>query len=202
MSANNTRPRLARALPYILIVGSAIGFISSFIITLDKLALLSNPHFQPNCNLDPIISCGSVMASRQGSAFGFPNPFIGLAAFAALLTIGLTMLAGAQFKRWFWILVEAGLVFGTVFIHWLIFESIYRIQSLCPYCMVVWIVTITTFWYVTIYNIREGHIPVARRLIGLADFTRRYHFEILFLWLVAIAALIMQHFWYYYGKYL
>ena len=29
-----------------------------------------------------------------------------------------------------------------VFIHWLIFQSLYRIGALCPYCMVVWAVTI------------------------------------------------------------
>ena len=26
--------------------------------------------------------------------------------------------------------------------HWLIFQSLYRIGALCPYCMVVWAVTI------------------------------------------------------------
>ncbi|PRC62285.1 hypothetical protein C6A85_03910, partial [Mycobacterium sp. ITM-2017-0098] len=28
------------------------------------------------------------------------------------------------------------------FVHWLIFQSLYRIGALCPYCMVVWAVTI------------------------------------------------------------
>ena len=30
-----------------------------------------------------------------------------------------------------------------MFVHWLIFQSLYRIGALCPYCMVVWAVTIS-----------------------------------------------------------
>ena len=77
-------PRLAPIMPFILIVGGIIGLICSFIVSLDKLELLRNPHFVPNCNLNPVLSCGSVMSSPQGSAFGFPNPWIGLAGFAVM----------------------------------------------------------------------------------------------------------------------
>ena len=30
---------------------------------------------------------------------------------------------------------------GIVFICWLIFQTLYRIGALCPYCMVVWVFT-------------------------------------------------------------
>jgi uncharacterized membrane protein len=193
---------LDNVLPYILIVGGAIGLICSFVITYDKMRLLENPNFVPNCNLNPIISCGSVMQSKQGSAFGFPNPWIGLAAFAILITVGMAMLAGAKFKRWFWLGLELGTIFGLGFVHWLFFESVYRIHSLCPYCMAVWVVTITTFWYVTLYNIQQSNISIPGRLIGIADFMRRHHLDMLVLWFLVIAALILKHFWYYYGKYL
>lgn len=195
-------PKLARVMPYLLIIGGIIGLICSFIITVDKMKLLEDPSFRPNCDLNPIISCGSVMSSAQGAAFGFPNPFIGLAAFAVLITIGVAMLAGARFKRWFWIGLQIGALLGVAFVHWLFYQSVYSIQSLCPYCMVVWVVTITTFWYVLLYNIREGHIQLPPRLIGVGDFIRRHHFDILILWFLIIAALILKHFWYYYGKYL
>jgi uncharacterized membrane protein len=193
---------LENVLPYILLIGGVIGLFCSFIITYDKMRLLENPNFVPNCNLNPIISCGSVMQSKQGSAFGFPNPWIGLAAFAVLVTVGVAMLAGAKFKRWFWLGLEAATILGLGFVHWLFFESVYRIHSLCPYCMAVWVVTITTFWYVTLYNIQCGNISVPGRLIGIADFMRRHHLDILVLWLLVITALILKHFWYYYGKYL
>ena len=43
------------------------------------------------------------------------------------------------------------------------------LNVLCPWCMVTWTVTIPTFWAVTLYNLKEGNIPVperARRLFG------------------------------------
>jgi len=195
--------KLARSLPWILVVGGVIGIICSFIITLDKFKLAENPSYVPSCNLNPVVSCGSVMASHQGSAFGFPNPFIGLAAFAVLVTIGMGIWAGATFKkRWFWLGLEAGTIFGLAFVHWLFFESVYRIHALCPYCMITWIVVITTFWYVTLYNIEAGHIKVKGWTKQLADFARAHHLDILILWFLIIAALILKHFWYYYHNHL
>jgi len=49
-------------------------------------------------------------------------------------------------------------------VHWLIFQSLYRIGALCPYCMVVWVVTITVFWNVTLHNLTREHLPVAAPL--------------------------------------
>jgi hypothetical protein len=60
----------------------------------------------------------------------------------------------------------------------------------------------TVFWYLTLYVVREQHLPIPRRLIGIADFSRRFHGEILVTWLLLVTALILHHFWYYYGKFL
>jgi uncharacterized membrane protein len=193
---------LNKALPYLLIIGGVIGLICSFVITNDKLQLAENPHFIPSCNLNPVISCGSVMASKQGSAFGFPNPWIGLAAFAVLVTIGVSILAGAKLKRWFWIGLEAGIVLGLLFAYWLLFESVYRIRALCPYCLGVDIVVITLFWYVSLYNVQEKFIVLRGRWAALAAFARKHHLDILLAWFILLIVLILQHFWYYYGKYL
>src|SRR5258708_21690663 len=108
---------LEKALPYILIIGGIIGFYCAFVLSLDKIKILENPHFIPSCNLNPVLSCGSVMQSKQANAFGFPNPFIGLGTFPAVIVVGGAMLAGAQMKRWFWLILEAGLVFGLAFAY-------------------------------------------------------------------------------------
>jgi uncharacterized membrane protein len=193
---------LSKAIPYLLIVGGVIGLICSFIITEDKLKLAENPHFTPSCNLNPVISCGSVMSSKQGSLLGFPNPWIGLAAFAVLVTIGVSILAGSKFKRWFWVGLETGIVLGLAFAYWLLAESIYRIHALCPYCLAVDVVVITLFWYVSLYGVQEGFIKLPARLIGLGDFARKHHLDILLFWFVILIAVILQHFWYYYGQFL
>lgn len=185
-----------------LIIGGIIGLICSFVITNDKLQLAENPHFTPNCNLNPVISCGSVMSSSQGSLFGFPNPWIGLAAFAVLVTIGVSMLAGAKFKRWFWLGLEAGIAFGLIFAYWLLFESVYRIRALCPYCLTIDVVVITLFWYVSLYSVQEKYIVLRGRWATFVAFARKHHLDILLAWFLVLIALILQHFWYYYGKYL
>ncbi len=196
-------PKLTRALPFIFTIGGVIGLICSFIITLDKERLLQNPNFTPNCDLNPIISCGSVMASKQGTAFGFPNPWLGLAAFAVLVTIGAGIWAGARYKKWFWQALLVGTVFGVAFVHWLFFQSVYRIQALCPYCMVVWVVTITTFWYVLQYNLAEKYLVLPGKYGSRAtSFVRKHHLDLLVLWLIVIAFFVLKHFWYYFGSHL
>lgn len=191
---------LAKVLPYILIVSGVVGLICSFIVTMDKLELLKNPKFIPSCDLNPIIACGGVMKSAQAQAFGFPNPWIGLAGFSVLVTIGVALLAGAKFKKWFWAGLEIGLLLGIAFAYWLLYESIFAIQALCPYCLTVDVVLTTVFWYVTLYNFQDGELPVPRQLIGVVNFARKHHLDILILWFVIVFLVILKHFWYYYSK--
>jgi uncharacterized membrane protein len=193
---------LEKVLPWMLIVGGVIGLICSFIISLDKLRLLENPNFKPNCDLNPIVSCLSVMSSKQGSAFGFPNPWIGLAAFSVLITIGAAILAGAKFKRWFWVGLEVGCALGLIFAYWLLFESVFRIHALCPYCLTVDVVVITLFWYVSLFCIEQKFIVLPKKLTSAGNFSRRHHLDILFVWFLITIIIILKHFWYYYGKYL
>jgi uncharacterized membrane protein len=192
---------LQKTLPYILLVVGLVGYVSAFVIMFDKVQILKNPSYIPSCNLNPIISCGSVMQSKQANAFGFPNPFIGLGAFPVVAVIGGAMLAGAKFKRWFWLGFNAGLVFALGFVHWLFFESVYRIHALCPWCIAVWVASITGFWYVTLYNIDQGNIRLPKgKAQSVYGWVRRHHLDILVLWFLVITALILKHFWYYYGR--
>jgi uncharacterized membrane protein len=193
------RLSLERSLPWLFIIGGSIGLICAFIIMVEKIHLMQDPSFVPNCNLNPVISCGSVMASKQSNAFGFPNPIIGLMAFPVVITSGVVMLMGAKLRRWYLLGLQFGTIFGLSFVHWLFFQSTYHINALCPYCIAVWIVTITTFWYVLLYNLRNKVIPVPGKLQGLANFLQRHHLDILILWFLIIFVLIMKHFWYYYG---
>ena len=91
--------------------------------------------------------------------FGFPNPFIGLMAWPVVITIGVALLGGVRFPRWFWAGFNVGVAGALVFVGWLIAQSIYVLDVLCPWCMLTWAVTIPTFWAVTLYNLREGNIP-------------------------------------------
>lgn len=192
--------RLEKTLPWLLIICGGIGLLAAAIIMIDKIELLKDPNATFLCDINPIVSCGSVMQSAQANAFGFPNPIIGLAGFPVLIVTGVVLLAGAQqLKRWYWVGLQLGTIFGLCFVHWLFLQSVYHINALCPYCMVVWAVTITSFWYVSLYNLEKGHIKLPAAVAGAGVFARKHHLDILILWFLIIGALILNHFWYYYG---
>lgn len=175
-----------RMLPWLLVIGGILGFAAAFILTVERIELLKNPAYVPSCSISPILSCGSVMTKPQAAVLGFPNPLLGIAGFAVVVTIGMALLAGARLPRWFWLGLHAGATIGVGFIHWLIVQSLYSIGALCPYCMVVWVVTIPIFWYVTLYNLRRQRW--ARVLI-------ENHAVVLTVWLLGILGLIVLRFW-------
>ncbi|MFI0241648.1 vitamin K epoxide reductase family protein [Streptomyces sp. NPDC016845] len=147
------------AFALVLVVTGAAGLLASWVITLDKFKLLEDPDFTPGCSLNPVVSCGNIMKSEQAAVFGFPNPMLGLAAYAAVICVGMSLLTGARFPRWYWLTLNAGCGFGVSFVTWLQFESLYRINSLCLWCCLAWSATITLFWSVTAVNVREGRLP-------------------------------------------
>ncbi|WP_031076343.1 vitamin K epoxide reductase family protein [Streptomyces sp. NRRL WC-3742] len=189
----------SRPFAWLLLVGGALGLFASAVLTLDKLRLLKDPSYVPSCNINPIISCGSIMRSDQAEAFGFPNSLLGLAGFAVVIAIGAGLLAGASYRRWFWLGLQAGTVFGIGFVSWLMYQALYRINALCPYCMVVWAAMIPLFWYTTLHNLRSGVIPVGRRLRPVVRELARYHWAVPALWYAVVALLVLNRFWYYWS---
>ncbi|MFC4001204.1 vitamin K epoxide reductase family protein [Prauserella oleivorans] len=188
--------RLRTVVGWVLAVGGLLGAAAAFVLTIERIALLRDPFYQPSCSIDATLSCTSVMQSEQAAAFGFPNPLLGLAAFPVVATIGVALLAGARLPRWFWLGLQAGTVFGVGFVHWLIAQSLYEIGALCPYCLVVWAVTIPIFWYTTVHNLAAGHLAGGREL-G-ATLARRHVAPLLF-WLLLIVILVVQRFWPYWA---
>lgn len=194
--------RLGKALPWILIICGIIGIFASVMITVEKFDLLKNPAYHPACDLNPIISCGSVMESKQANAFGFMNTYIGLLGFPIVVTTGFVMLAGARLKRWYWLGMQAGMTLGILFAYWLLFESVYRIHALCPYCLSVDVALTTAWWYTTLYNFREGYLRLPARIKRAGLFAKQHHADLLVLWFIVVTALILKHFWYYFGQHL
>lgn len=186
---------LDQNIAYILVGGSFIGLIASFILTLEKLALLKDASHQLSCSINPILSCGPIISSPQASLFGFPNPLIGLVGFSVVITLGMGLIAGAKYKRWFWQGLQLATLLAVVFVHWLIYQSLYVLNALCIYCMVVWSVTIPLFWYTKLYNLRKKHIATPKILKDFVTFEQKYHAEILISWYLLIIGAILIRFW-------
>lgn len=186
---------IARAIPWILTISGAVGLLAAFALTVEKIRLLDDPTHVPACTIDAVLSCGSVMTSPQAEAFGVPNPLLGIAGFAALTALGAALLAGAAFARWLWLTIQVGVTFAVVFVHWLFFQSVYRIEALCPYCMAVWIAATVAFLYVTLHNLAQHHLPWPAPLRPAIAGAIRYHGVILSTWLATLTLLIVVAFW-------
>ncbi len=188
---------LNQSIGYILAICGIIGFFAAFILTVEKIELIKNPSYVPSCSISPLLSCGSVMKTPEASVFGFANSLIGVMGFTVVATIGMAIIAGAKFKRWFWLGLQVGTIFGIGFVHWLIYQSVFDIGKLCPYCIVVWSVMIPIFVYTTLYNLRFGNITVPAKLKSVNAFAQRHHGDIVIVWYLIIIGIILNHFWFY-----
>lgn len=151
-----------------LIVTGIVGWWAAFSLTLDKIAVLKHPDAVLDCNVSVLVQCGKNLGSWQGSVLGFPNPIIGLAAWVAPIIVGVSLLAGARFARWYWVLFNLGVAGAMAFVIWLMSQSIFVLGTLCPWCMLTWSMVIPLFFTVTVRNAAEGVFGERLRSIGRA----------------------------------
>jgi uncharacterized membrane protein len=191
-----TNITLEKTLPYILLIGSIVGLIAAFALTYDKIHVLQNPDYEPACNVSPIISCGSVMEKPQASLLGVPNTIFGLMGFSALMTIATLAIMGVRMPKKVWLGIGAGLIGGLIFAGYLFFQGVFRINAICPFCFMVWVVMPTMFWYTTLYILRQGYVRVNAQL---NSFLQRHHGDILMTWYVFFLGILFVKFWYYWS---
>lgn len=180
---------------WVLIAG-VIGLIASVTLTVEKIRLLTDSTYAPSCNVNPVLSCGSVMATPQASALGLPNSLIGIAAFTVVVVTGVLAVSKVALPQWYWLGAAGGTLLATVFVHWLIYQSLYRIGALCPYCMVVWVITLSLLVVVTSIAFRpvdESHQNAAARALY------QWRWSLAALWFTAVSLLILTRFWNYWS---
>jgi uncharacterized membrane protein len=196
-SADPSADRSAGSVPtpsalWVLIAGIT-GLVAAFTLTIEKIELLENPAYVPSCNLNPVLSCGSVMVTPQAAAFGFPNPLIGVIAFSVVVVSGVLAIARVPLPRWYWAGLAVGTTLGVVFIHWLIYQSLYTIGALCPYCMAVWAVTIPLLVVVASIAVPlTSENAVVRAL-------HQWRWSLVALWFTGLILLILVRFWDYWS---
>lgn len=178
-----------KALGWILVVAGFISWIASGALILDRLKIYENPTAVASCDLNSWIACGQVMRTPQAAIFGFPNPFIGLAAFSALIAIGFTLIAGAKFANWFWIGLQVGVTAGMALVAWFWYTALFTIGILCPYCMVVWAMMIPVFLLVTSRNILNSSVISGKKWLLVSTWTVP---TIIGVYLVVIASIIIR----------
>lgn len=187
--------------PWILIVGSLVGLIASFLLTLDTIKLIANPAIDIPCNISPFVSCTNAALSWQGEIFGFPNSILGMIAFSMLLAVGVMLFSGGRSRKPLWLLVNLGALASVIFVIWFIYQSLYNLGTLCIYCMVVWVVIWPIFLYTTIWNYKEDHFKflslkarTQEKVDKFFGFIARNHVHFLIGWYVIIFILILIRF--------
>jgi len=118
---------------------AVIGLITSLVLSIDETELMRNPNAVLSCSINFVLNCSVVMKTWQAHVFfNIPNMYIGLMAFPVLVTVAVaTLWGGATYKKSFLAAMNIGVFFGTIFAYWLFFNSLYVIQVLCPWCLVV-----------------------------------------------------------------
>ena len=156
--------RSYRQTAWILVVCGLIGLVAAIELIIQKISVLSDPDFVPNCDINPVLSCGSVINTEQASLFGFPNPVLGVIGFTVVIMFGALLFTGLELPRSMWLGLNIGALAGMVFVIWLVSQSLYVIGALCPWCMVVWAVTIPIFWQVTTDNLASERLSLGKSL--------------------------------------
>lgn len=138
------------------------GLIASFILAVEEFHLIKNPDAVLTCSFNLVLNCATVMKTWQASVFGFPNMFIGLIGFPIVITIALLGLSKVALPRWFLLGAEIGIVFWTLFAYWLFFNSVYAIEVLCPWCLVVTVSMTMLSAAITRYNLLHNTFGLSK----------------------------------------
>lgn len=174
-----------------MLVSALLSLTASFVLSVDAVVLAADPGAQLACNINAVLSCGTVGASWQASVFGFPNAFLGLIAEPVVITIAVASLGGVRFPRWFMLAAQVVYTLGLVFAYWLFFQAYFVIGALCPWCLLVTLATTFVFTSMTQWNILEGNLFLSEAAQARAlAFVEKGWFAVgLIAWLTVVLAI-------------
>jgi uncharacterized membrane protein len=132
-----------------MLVSSLLSLLASLVLSIDAVKLAASPTDKLSCNINAVLSCGKVASSWQSQLLGFPNSFIGLMTEPVVITVAIAGLGLVAFPRWFMRVAHVVYGLGLIFALWLLSQSFFVINALCPWCLLVTFSTITVFSTIT-----------------------------------------------------
>jgi len=180
----------------IMLAAGIAALTAAFTLTLEKFHLYEDPNAVLSCSINVVLNCSTVMETWQSHVFGFPNMVIGLMAFAVVITVAVLGLAKTSFPRWFLIAANIGFLLGAIFSYWLFFQSVYAIQVLCPWCLIVTTATTLIFSTMTHHNLRENTFNLKNKVNAKVQkfLANGYHQMIVLSWLALMVVLVVLKF--------
>jgi uncharacterized membrane protein len=191
------RVRHGRATVWLtMLIASAASLVASFVLSIDALRLAADPGADLGCNINAVISCGTVANAWQSSLLGFPNAYLGLVTEPVVITVAVAGLAGVRFPRWFMLAAQLVYTVGLGFAYWLFHQAMFDIGALCPWCLLVTVATTLVFFEMTYVNIRDDNLFLPRRVQAAAIWFVRSSLDLMVLvaWiLVLVLAVVLKY---------
>ncbi|OWP21762.1 Vitamin K epoxide reductase [Microbacterium sp. AISO3] len=145
------------ALAVVWIVVGIAGWVVSFLLYHEYIGQLTGAEALISCDISPIVTCGPNLLSPGGNLLGFSNSIIGIVLFPGAIYAGVSGLAApAGLRPWYWRVYAGFVAAAFVLVHVFAYRSVFEYGSLCPWCMVVWLVAIPLFWSTLGWTLREG----------------------------------------------
>ena len=173
-----------------------LGLIASFTLAVEEFHLIKNPDAVLSCSFNLILNCAVVMKTWQASVFGFPNMYIGLIGFPMVIMIALLGLSQVRFPRWFLIGAEVGYVTWALFAYWLFFNSLYVIEVLCPWCLLVTFSMTILAATITRYNLKHNTFTLSKAVHKKIEhfLDKDYDKLAVAIWIFILVALVFAKF--------
>lgn len=183
---------------YVLFAGALAALAAALVLSLEKIHLMNDPDAILSCTFNIALNCSTVMETWQASVFwGIPNMYIGLMAFPVIVTVAVAALwGGAQFNRIFMLMMNGGILLGTLFAYWLFFSSMYVIEVLCPWCLIVTTACTLMLASSTHITLRDKYLNLSKKMNKTVQMflSRGYHQLLVASWIVLMIALVFIKF--------
>lgn len=186
----------------VMLVASAAALFVSFALSAETLEMAEHPGIHLSCDVNATVSCSTVAASWQSNfihllGVGVPNAFFGIAAESVFVTVAVIGLARIAVPRWFAIATWWGGLAALCYSYWLLSQSLFVINALCPWCLGLMFATTIQFLSLTHATVtvqgepqHEGRFAKFRRFLE-GIYRPNIDLMIDVLWLAIIVAVIL-----------
>ena len=182
----------------VFLAAAIVALIAAFTLSVEKIHLLQNPDAVLSCSFNVVLNCTTVMQTWQASVFfGIPNMYIGLVTFSVLVAVAVGVLwGGARYNKGFMKTMNIGVLLGTIFAYWLFFQSLYVIQVLCPWCLLVTASCTLLLASITHITLRQNNWNLPKKANEkVQKFLKAgYHQLVVASWFVLMIALVFIQF--------
>lgn len=179
---------------YIVLFAFAIlGLAASFILTIEAFEIKENSNAKLICSINEVVDCASVMKLDEAELLGFPNAIMGIAGYAVIAAIAFVLVVLRQDNKFIGLTLFAGSLGAWGFSLWLMYISVFKAASLCPYCVMSFVAASGIFFTVAIYTLRENMFGlssnISQKIKNFID--KKWYLPLIAIYFLLIVGIIM-----------